>query len=168
MVSYWDHLPMLRFVAAGLPRFSDGRIDYTDSRVALVLNCVVRCRRKILLLRRSDLVSNHRGKWSCLTGFIDQFLNLDVLVACELREELSIDVAAASEVLCSRSFTFIDREASKKWIVYPVQVTFELLPQIRLNWENDEYRWIFPSEIDDFQVIPGQRRALMEVSAAQL
>lgn len=78
------HLPALKAVAATLPRFPDGRIDYSHSRVALVVNCIVRHGDKILLVRRSGLVAHHGHRWGCVTGFIDRFTSLESLVDCEL------------------------------------------------------------------------------------
>ena len=158
-----DHLPLLEAVAAALPRFPDERIDYSHARVALVINCIVRHDGKILLVRRSGLVALHGNRWGCVTGFIDRFISLEALVGCELREELSVDVASASEVRCANPFRSVDDAAAKVWLVYPVLVTFEQRPRIRLNWENGAFRWIRPAEIDNFRVIPGQARALAVV-----
>jgi ADP-ribose pyrophosphatase YjhB (NUDIX family) len=125
-----------------------------------VVNCIVRHDDKILLVRRSGLVAHHGNRWGCVTGFIDRLMSLEALVGSELREELSVDVASASTFRCARPFRFADDAVAKVWIVYPVLVSFEQRPRIRLNWENGAFRWIQPAETDNFRVIPGQARAL--------
>jgi hypothetical protein len=159
------HLDILKTVAANLPRFPDGRIDYSSARVALVLNCVVRFERRILLLQRSDVVSHHVGKWSCVTGFIDRFLPINVLASTELSEELSLEVRDNVALRCAEPFVSFDSEAEKTWIVYPVLASFDVLPRIVLNSENTDHRWVYPWDVDRLEIIPGQRRALADALA---
>ena len=55
-----SHLELVERLSAELPRFEDGRVDYTKSPVAPVVNCIVWYDDKILLLQRSDRVANIR------------------------------------------------------------------------------------------------------------
>ena len=55
-----------------LPKFEDGRIDYTSSKKAPILLCFVKFQEKILLVKRSNKVGNYQGKWNVVAGFIDE------------------------------------------------------------------------------------------------
>jgi hypothetical protein len=160
-----DHLAILRAVAANLPRFPDGRIDYSSAHVAVVLNCVVCFEGRILLVRRSDGVSHHAGKWGCVTGFVDRFLPINILASIELSEELSLNINSNVTLRCAEPFITLDSETAMSWIVYPVLVSLDILPRIALNQENTDHRWIYPRDLDHYEIIPGQRRALAKALA---
>jgi hypothetical protein len=59
-------------LAEKLPKFLDGRIDYTDAKEAAVLNCFVMHDGELLLLKRSDKVSHYKGVWHVVAGFLDE------------------------------------------------------------------------------------------------
>lgn len=161
-----ERLRMLAQLAAGLPRFEDGRIDYSTSKLAPVINCIVSHEARILLLRRSDLVGTSPGKWSGVDGYIDTFKPLEEIAMTELREELgleeryivSIQVAAPYQSLPNSS-------AAKAWIVYPVLVELASIPDIVLDWEHTQYTWIDPAEINRFDTLEGQDRVLRSALA---
>ena len=54
-----------------LPKFEDGRINYTGCKRCPVLNCVVTYNGEVLLLKRSDKVANYKGYWNFVAGFLD-------------------------------------------------------------------------------------------------
>jgi len=45
-----DEIELLKSLAGRLPRFEDGRIDYTHSSRAVAVTCFVKCGDEILLL----------------------------------------------------------------------------------------------------------------------
>ena len=62
----------LRELAKKLPKFPDGRIDYSNSDTALVITVFIKNKDKILLLKRSSKVSTYQGKWNTVAGYIDE------------------------------------------------------------------------------------------------
>ena len=71
-----------------LPHFPDGRINYRSSKTAPVINVVLKCKDKILLLKRSGKVNAYKGKWNTLGGYLDEVVPLRKKVEEELREDL--------------------------------------------------------------------------------
>ena len=76
--------------AKKLPKFPDGRIDYTHSETSLVLTVFIKYKDKILLLKRSDKVGTYKGKWNTVTGYIDEPKPLIKKIIEEINEELGI------------------------------------------------------------------------------
>jgi len=56
-----------------LPKFPDGRIDYTHAHKAPGMTCFIKFKDKILLLERSNQVSTYKGMWGSVAGYIDEF-----------------------------------------------------------------------------------------------
>lgn len=73
-----------------LPRFSDGRIDYSKSKSAPVLTCFITFKGKILLLKRSNSVSTYKCKWNTVAGYIDEPKPLQEKILEEVLEETGI------------------------------------------------------------------------------
>lgn len=137
-----------------LPHFPDGRINYSSSSIAPVINVVVRHQDKILLLKRSDRVNSYKGKWNTLGGYLDEVRSLKYKVEEELREELSISSIADATISYGRPYRFLDKAIGKTWIIHPVLVEFEKKPKINLDWEHTEFKWIKPGEITKFDCVP--------------
>ena len=63
-------LKLIKEFAEKLPKFPDGRIDYHNSDTAPVVDVFVKYQGKILILKRSNEVSNYQGKWNCISGYL--------------------------------------------------------------------------------------------------
>jgi len=138
-----------------LPRFKDGRINYSNSSKALVLICVIKFKDKVLLLRRSNKVSNYRGKWNFLSGFVDDEKPIINKVREEVKEEIGIDIDQDSDIKIKKIWKKHDPSIKKTWIVIPVLIELNENPKIRLDWENSEYKWINPSDIRNYDRVFG-------------
>ena len=49
--------------------------------------------------------------------------------------------------------------ADHEWLIFPFLFSVKD-PRIKLNWENSEYRWIYPSELTKFQTVPSLEKVL--------
>ncbi len=136
-----------------LPKFEDGRIDYSNVSKAPVLLCFVRFQNKILLVKRSNKVGNYQGKWNVVAGFIDEPKPLKDKVLEELQEELGIQDEQIDVMLFRDSYEVHDKNVNKTWIVYPVIVEMKNKPEITLDWEHTEFVWITPEEIKNYDTI---------------
>jgi 8-oxo-dGTP pyrophosphatase MutT (NUDIX family) len=154
------HLSLVRTLAATLPKFDDGRVDYTTSPVAPVVNCIVWHEGRVLLLQRSEQVGEGKKTWSGVDGYIDRPILLEDIILAELREELGILDKDVARIAVADSYESDDQKAGVKWVVFPVLVQLTRLPEIKLDWEHTQYRWIKPSQIHDFNILPGQDRVL--------
>ncbi len=149
-----------------LPKFPDGRIDYSGSNVAPVITVFIKYKDKILLLRRSDRVSTYKRKWNTVAGYLDEIRPIKEKILEELREEIGVGKDVVSLINIGNPFKFEDEKIGKKWIVVPVLVELRK-PEIKLNWEHTEYRWIDPKEIKNFETVPNLDLSLKRVLQLQ-
>lgn len=136
-----------------LPKFSDGRIDYSNSDTAPVVTVFVEFEDKILLLKRSDKVRTYRGLWNAVAGYIDEDVPIEEIAKKEIEEELGIYESQIENIKCVESFKIFDKAINKRWIVFPVLATLKFIPEIKLDWEHSEYIWVEPSAVQNYKVV---------------
>ena len=137
-----------------LPKFPDGRIDYTESDTAPVVSIFVKHREEILILKRSEKVSTYQGKWNNIGGYLDEFKDVKQKVLEELREETGIEEEMIASIKTGKFSEFSDKILNKTWLIHPFIVELKEKPEIKLDWEHTEYRWIKPEEISEFDIVP--------------
>lgn len=118
----------------GLPRFDDGRINFTGIRKAPVLNVVVRCGEEILIVKRSEKVSTYQGLWNGVSGFIDEPKSIEEFSEQELHEELGITAEDIDEIKVCEPYEVEDTDINRVWFVYPVLAELKKKPSIKLDW----------------------------------
>ncbi len=128
--------------------------DFTNAKVAPVLICFVCYKDKFLILKRSDKVLAYKNLWSTLAGFIDDEKSLDNKVVEEITEELGLDKKDIKEIIQGEVYTYKDKKLGRDWIRHLV-IARIANPNIKLNWEHTDYKWITPDEIDRYQLTPG-------------
>jgi 8-oxo-dGTP pyrophosphatase MutT (NUDIX family) len=148
-----------------LPKFPDGRINYSKSDECLVLTVFITYNKKILLLKRSRNVGTYKNKWNTVTGYIDEKKPIFDKIIEELEEEIDINKKNIVYYTLFESFEFIDKKINKKWIVYPSIVELKKKPKIKLDWEHSEYKWINPRDILKYDIVPNLDLSLKKVFA---
>lgn len=156
-------LKIIKRFAKKLPKFADGRIDYSTSETAPVITVFVKYKNKILLLKRSDKVLTYKGKWNTVAGYLDDMKPIKEKALEELSEEIGVKKDIISNIDIRETFKFKDQDLNKTWIVTPVLVMLSYLPQIKLDREHTEFRWIKPEEIIDFDCVPMIAKSLKKV-----
>jgi len=145
---------ILRELSKKLPKFSDGRIDYSASDKAPVLTCFVKYRDKILLLKRSGKVRAYQGLWNTVAGYLDEIKTIKDKAHEELNEELGINKENILKTKLSDPYEFYDKDIQKTWIIFPVLVELKNKPAIKLDWEHVDYKWIKPERVDEYNIVP--------------
>ena len=146
-----------------LPKFPDGRKDYSNSDKAPVLTCFVRFEDEILLLKRSERVRTHKGIWHTVAGYIDEPKPIRQKALEELEEELDIHSEVVSGFTAGEPYEFFDEGAKKSWIVHPVLVELKNKPVMTLDWEHTEFKWISPNEVSGYDTVPKLDESLKRV-----
>lgn len=146
-----------------LPKFFDGRIDYSNSDKAPVLTCFVKYQDQILLLKRSDKVRIYQGLWNTVAGYLDDLKPLKEKAFEEISEELGINRDNILKTILGASYEFHDKDAQKTWVIFPVLVELKNKPVIKLDWEHTEYKWIKPDDINNHDIVPNLDAALSRV-----
>lgn len=141
-------------LAKKLPKFPDGRINYSNSDTALVLTIFIKYKEEILILKRSNKVSTYQGRWNTVAGYIDEIKPIHDKIFEEINEEIGVKKDNILSQRIGKSYTFKDMKVNKTWIVCPVLVELKNKPNIKLDWEHTEYKWIKPDELKKFNIVP--------------
>jgi 8-oxo-dGTP pyrophosphatase MutT (NUDIX family) len=157
-----DEIELLKELTKNLPRFENGRIDYSRSDVAVTVTCFVKHEDDILLLKRSDKVREGRGKWCAVTGYFDEIKPVYEKAIEEVEEEIGINKSCIVRIEVGKAYK-LRKAGGKLLVIYPVLVELENKPEISLDWEHTEYRWIKPDELGKFDVVPELDRVLKRV-----
>jgi ribose 1,5-bisphosphate isomerase len=80
----------------------------------------------------------------------------------EIREEVGLSSAQASYIRTGEVLRALDEEKDIVWIVHPF--LFELhQPNLRLDWEHTESRWIEPGNLHSYETVPKLKEAFERV-----
>jgi 8-oxo-dGTP pyrophosphatase MutT (NUDIX family) len=118
---------------------------------------------KILILRRSNKVKTMKGLWAGISGIIEKNENPLTRAKIEIHEEVGISedkirLVKAAERLKVNSPQYENHE----WEIFPF--LFEVKnPDIKLNWENSEYRWITIDELKNYNTVPNLEKVLQNL-----
>lgn len=136
-----------------------GQTDYTNARWAPTVNCVLENRGKILIVRRSLEMDFYPGLWSGIAGFLDDGKSLEEKALEELEEELGIRKEDIEKIEFGEVFDQDEPKYKKTWVVHPVLVRAKKA-EVRLDWEAQDFKWIDPKDVKNFDLIPGFGNAL--------
>ncbi|EKE16422.1 MAG: NUDIX hydrolase [uncultured bacterium] len=146
-------LDIIKQFSKKLPKFSDGRIDYSNSDIAPVVTVLVKVDDEFLLLKRSDKVRAYQGKWNTIAGYLDEIKSVQDKALEEISEELGIVKDLVKNIKVAKYYEFNDEAIGKTWIINPVLVELKKKPKIKLDWEHTEYRWLKKENIKDFDIV---------------
>jgi len=124
-----------------------------------VVTCVLIHGNRILLLKRSNKVSTHRGKWACVSGYVEEGDIISERAAREVEEETGLSSADAKVEREGRPVNFFDDAEGKTWTVHPFLFRSNT-DAIKIDWEHTEYRWIKPSDIERYDTVPKLREVV--------
>ncbi|MDP8922985.1 MAG: NUDIX domain-containing protein [Chloroflexota bacterium] len=111
-----------------------------------IVACILRHGDKIALLKRSQSVASSPGRWHCVTGFIDAGVAPLEQALIEIAEETGLAGDALSLAAAPPPIRVERPHQGWVWVIYPF--LFDAAsPELRLDWEHDEYRWIDPAEL---------------------
>lgn len=139
----------------GLPRFPDGRVDFSTSDSAPVLNIFIMHGEEVLLFKRSGRVGAYKGLWNGIGGYIDEPVPLHDKTLAELHEETGIDASAVQEVSFAPPFEVIDEGIPKTWLVHPALVVLKERIEPALDWEHTDFRWVVFGRFGGFRTAKG-------------
>lgn len=131
-----------------------GQIDYTHARWAPVINCVVKFKDKILVVKRNQKLNFYPGYWNGVAGFLDDHKSLEEKVEEEIKEELNLSLKDIRRIRLGEIFDQEEPKYKKTWIVHPVLAEVKT-DKIKLDWEAENYRWIKPNEAKKLKLLPG-------------
>jgi len=132
-------------------------------RSTKIVTSFIKDGQKILILKRSNNVKTMKGVWAGISGIIEK--NEDPLkrAKIEIYEEAGISaekikLVKNAGVLKINSPQYENHE----WEIFPF--LFEAKnPEIKLNWENSEYKWITKDELKNYETVPSLEKVLLNL-----
>ena len=140
-----------------------GQVDYTHARWAPVINCVLKYKNKLLLVKRSKELKFYPSCWNGISGFLDDQRSLTEKVSDELREELGILKNKIQRIRLGAIFDQEEPKYRKTWVVHPVLVEVKI-DKIKLDWEARDYKWVTFQEAKRLKLLPGFDKVLKKLS----
>jgi 8-oxo-dGTP pyrophosphatase MutT (NUDIX family) len=114
---------------------------------------------KYLILKRSENVKSMRGLWGGISGVIEgteeplHRAKIEILEETGIIENNIVLAKAADQMQVSSQYS------NHGWIIHPFLFTVKE-SQIKLNWENSEFRWISPDEMSKYKTVPSLDKVL--------
>ena len=115
---------------------------------------------EILLLKRSKEVKSMKELWAGISGIIENDEEPIKRAKIEIFEEVGIEESGITlmkegNVILIESPQYVNHQ----WEVYPFLFSCDSR-EIKLNWENSEFRWIDINEMDRFTTVPSLDKVL--------
>lgn len=119
--------------------------------------------KKILILKRSQKVRTMKAKWGGISGYLEQEEPVKRALK-EIEEETGLNNQNVKLLNVGEPLEAVQSsEPEITWIVHPYLFSSNT-NQIRIDWEHDEYRWINPKELKNYETVPRLEDALDRVT----
>ena len=129
-------------------------------RYTIIVTSFLKNQDKILILKRSQNVKSMKGLWSGVSGVIENQENPLKRAEIEIFEEIGI---RTNEIKLLKSGDELDiispQYKNHKWHVFPFLFDTKKT-EIKLNWENSDYKWIEIGELEKFETVPNLENVL--------
>ena len=110
---------------------------------------------KILLLKRSNQVKTMKCLWAGISGIIEKG---DKTPLSRAKIEIFEEVGIKEEELkllksIQQQRTVSPQYKNHEWDIFPFLFSTKNM-EIKLNWENSEFKWVKPTEIVNYKTVP--------------
>jgi 8-oxo-dGTP pyrophosphatase MutT (NUDIX family) len=132
-------------------------------RSTRIITAFIKNNDKILILKRSDKVRSMKGLWSGVSGIIENDEIPTNRAKIEIFEEVGIKENKINLVKSVEKIKISSPQyENHEWEVFPF--LFETNEtEIKLNWENSEYKWINVNELKNYETVPSLDKILFNL-----
>lgn len=118
---------------------------------------------KILLLKRSNKVKSMKELWAAISGIIEKNEDPITRAKIEIFEEIGMQEDQVSLLKRAQKMKVSSPQyQNHEWEIYPF--LFEAkISEIKLNWENSEFKWIDKEELKNFKTVPSLDKVLLNL-----
>ena len=118
---------------------------------------------RILILKRSDKVKSMKCLWAGVSGIIENNETPLVRAKIEIFEEVGIQEEQIELLKAIQQMKILSPQyKDHEWNIFPFLFKVKN-PEIKLNWENSEFKWIEPNEIKNYKTVPELEKILFSL-----
>ena len=130
----------------------------TDIVTSFLLN-----QEKILILKRSENVKTMKNMWAGISGIIENDEEPLTRAKIEIFEEVGIKENEIKLLKIGNEIDIISPQyKNHQWHVFPFLFETNNL-EIKINWENSDFKWINPVELKEFDIVPSLEKVLLSL-----
>lgn len=139
-----------------------GAVDLPEVEAKRVVSAFLRNRGRYLVVLRSERVGSFQGRWSAVSGYVEGREDPRRRAAQEIREETGMKGARFRR----SAEPLLTRHGNVAFVVHPFLFDAPTR-RVRLDWENVEYRWVAPAELQALSTVPRLEDVLARLLQAQ-
>ena len=128
-----------------------------------IVTSFIKDNKKILILKRSKKVKSMKGLWAGISGIIEKDEIPLERAKIEIFEEVGI---LENEIRLIKSIKEMrinsPQYKNHEWEIYPFLFESKK-PNVKLNWENSEFRWIEIEELKNYETVPSLEKILFNL-----
>jgi len=119
---------------------------------------------KILLLKRSNQVKSMKCLWAGISGIIERGDETPLSRAkIEIFEEVGIKEEDLKLLKSIQQLRIVSSQYKNHvWNIFPFLFKAKN-PEIKLIWDNSEFKWIEPNEIKNYETVPELEKILFSL-----
>ncbi len=118
---------------------------------------------KFLLLKRSEKVKSMKGLWAGISGIIEKNEEPLQRAKIEIFEELGIKKDQMKLLKTAERMRVVSPQyKNHEWEIFPFLFGANN-PEIKLNWENSEYKWISADELNNYKTVTNLEKVLLSL-----
>ena len=132
-------------------------------RSTKIVTSFIRDNEKLLILKRSDEVKTMKGLWAGISGIIEKNEEPLKRAKIEIFEEVGITEDKITLVKSAEEMRINSPQyQNHEWEIFPF--LFEAKnPDIKLNWENSDFKWIEVDELKNYETVPSLEKVLFNL-----
>ncbi len=132
-------------------------------RSTKIVTSFITSNEKFLLLKRSEKVKSMKGLWAGISGIIEKNEEPLQRAKIEIFEELGIKEDQVKLLKTAERMRVVSPQyKNHEWEIFPF--LFEANnTEIKLNWENSEYKWISADELNNYKTVPNLEKVLLSL-----
>ena len=132
-------------------------------RKTRIVTSFLKYNNKILILKRSQKVKSMKELWAGISGIIENNELPINRARIEIFEEVGIKQEYITLIKSSDEITVESPQyANHQWIIFSFFFKTDT-NDIKLNWENSEFRWIDIQELKEFNTVPSLEKILFSL-----
>lgn len=118
-----------------------------------VVTAVVTDGTRILLLKRGERVRTYRGRWACVSGYLEGDEDPLERAITEIQEETGLKREHLTLLKRGEAVTHHDTQHNIFWRIHPFLFKTDTT-DIHIDWEHTAHRWVSPDELAQFATVP--------------